>query len=259
MASPRLKPSQRLMRSQRFLSRSLPWLTVGLTVAVAVRVPVPLPVESPQVPSRPAASWSVASRPVAAWPVVSPAGAGAPAPVAGGFRWPIEGAPRPVRRFDPPPRPWLPGHRGVDLAAEPGAVVRAAGAGLVLFAGWIAGRPVISVSHAAGLRTTYEPVLPEVRAGDQVTAGAPIGELLAGHPGCRTEPAGGSACLHWGLRRGEEYLDPLALLGLGRVRLLPVSAPAPAGRAVLSRGGRTPRRGCRPARRAAASPGRPRR
>jgi hypothetical protein len=28
-----------------------------------------------------------------------------------------------------------------------------------------------------------------------------------------------------GLRRGEEYLDPLALLGLGPVRLLPLDAP----------------------------------
>ena len=52
-----------------------------------------------------------------------------------------------------------------------------------------------------------------------MAAGAPIGLLLAGHPGC---PAGVSACLHWGLRRGAIYLDPLALLGLGRVRLLPL-------------------------------------
>jgi hypothetical protein len=34
------------------------------------------------------------------------------------------------------------------------------------------------------------------------------------------------ACLHWGLRRAAadgyvDYLDPLLLLGLGRVRLLP--------------------------------------
>ncbi|HEX5598755.1 MAG TPA: M23 family metallopeptidase [Micromonosporaceae bacterium] len=138
-----------------------------------------------------------------------------PAPAAG-FRWPLDDLPRVVRRFDPPPQPWLPGHRGVDLAAVPGAVVRSAGAGVVHFAGRIADRGVVSVSHLGGLRTTYEPVEPVVAAGDPVGAGDPIGLLVAGHPGCSAP-----ACLHWGLRRGEEYLDPLSLLGLGRVRLLP--------------------------------------
>jgi murein DD-endopeptidase MepM/ murein hydrolase activator NlpD len=143
------------------------------------------------------------------------AGVAAPGPGAA-FRWPLDGPPRPARRFEPPPQPWLPGHRGVDLVAAPAAVVRAAGPGVVLFAGPVAGRPVVSVGHAAGLRTTYEPVRPGVRAGDRVAAGAALGQLLPGHGGC-PEPA----CLHWGLRRGEEYLDPLALLGLGPVRLLP--------------------------------------
>ncbi|MFE9690471.1 murein hydrolase activator EnvC family protein [Micromonospora sp. NPDC005806] len=133
------------------------------------------------------------------------------------FRWPLAGTPRPVRRFDPPPQPWLPGHRGVDLAATPGAEARAAGPGAVLFAGVVAGRPVVTVGHVGGLRTTYEPVRPGLPAGAPVAAGTPIGVLLAGHPGCPAE-----ACLHWGLRRGEEYLDPLALLGLGPVRLLPL-------------------------------------
>jgi len=132
------------------------------------------------------------------------------------YRWPLDGVPDVVRRFDPPPQPWLPGHRGVDLRVSPGAVVRAAGAGVVHFAGAVAGRGVVSVQHANGLRTTYEPVDPQVRAGQQVEAGTPLGALAGGHPGC---PA--AACLHWGLRRGDVYLDPLILLGRARVRLLP--------------------------------------
>lgn len=153
----------------------------------------------------------------------SPAGDLPLAPVrAGSFRWPLDGAPRVVRRFDPPPSPWLPGHRGVDLAAEAGDPVRASGPGTVHFAGWVGGRRVVSVTHADGLRITYEPVEPTVRTGQAVAAGAQLGTLAAGHPGCRAP-----ACLHWGLRRGEEYLDPLALLGLGRVRLLPLDDPSP--------------------------------
>ncbi|MGC4805356.1 murein hydrolase activator EnvC family protein [Micromonospora sp. DT233] len=169
-------------------------------------------------PPGPAAGWRrpVTSPAPSGWPAASPAPSGWPAASPGRFRWPLDGAPRPARRFEPPPQPWLPGHRGVDLVAPPGAVVRAAGAGVVLFAGPVAGRPVVTVGHGAGLRTTYEPVAPGVRAGDRVAAGAAVGRLATGHAGCPE-----AACLHWGLRRADEYLDPLALLGLGPVRLLP--------------------------------------
>ena len=43
-----------------------------------------------------------------------------------------------------------------------------------------------------------------------------LGTLVPGHAGC---PA--TACLHWGLLRGETYLDPLLLLRPPRLRLLP--------------------------------------
>ena len=121
-----------------------------------------------------------------------------------------------TRPFDAPASPYGPGHRGVDLAAEPGAAVLAAGDGVVVFAGMVAGRPVVSVDHAGGLRTTYEPVDPAVGAGQAVARGSPVGTLRTGHDGC---PA--AACLHWGLRRGETYLDPMLLLRPPRVRLLP--------------------------------------
>ena len=169
-------------------------------------------VTAPAGPSMVLAGGGLATRALAV-PARDPVGP------AGGFRWPLDGTPPVLRRFDPPPQPWLPGHRGVDLGATPGAPVRSAGAGTVVFAGRVAGRGVVSVGHANGLRTTYEPVeaLSTLSAGDPVVAGEQIGALTAGHPGC---PA--TACLHWGLRRGDEYLDPLLLLGLGRVRLLPL-------------------------------------
>ena len=144
-----------------------------------------------------------------------------PPPASERFEWPVA-PPRVVLLFDPPPLPWLPGHRGVDLAAGPSAVIRAAGAGTVVYAGVVAGRGVVSVAHRNGLRTTYQPVVAAVAAGDTVRSGTRLGTVQPGHPGC---PA--AACLHWGLRRGDVYLDPLVLLGLGRVRLLPLTATPP--------------------------------
>lgn len=140
-----------------------------------------------------------------------------PAGAASRYGWPLAGS-RPVTRgFDPPAKPWLAGHRGVDLAASPGATVLAAGDGTVAFAGEVAGKPVVSIEHPDGIRTTYEPVLSSVTAGDPVTRGQPIGMLEGAHPECAAE-----ACLHWGARRGDRYLDPLSLLRPRRVRLLPL-------------------------------------
>lgn len=132
------------------------------------------------------------------------------------WAWPLAGSPTVTRPFQPPPKPYSAGHRGADLAGAPGQPVLAAGAGTVAFAGMVAGRPVVSVDHADGLRTTYEPVQPGVGAGQLVSRGSPLGVLVAGHGGCPAE-----ACLHWGLRRGDTYLDPLSLLRPPRVRLLP--------------------------------------
>lgn len=195
-------------------------LVAVLLVAPALAVAHPVAgvgaVSVARAASSPDAAVPGTTAPARQWAARSPSAA---APAAR-FRWPLAGTPRVVRRFDPPPQPWLPGHRGVDLAATPGVEVRSAGAGVVLFAGTVAGRPVVTVGHTDGLRTTYEPVRPGPAAGARVAAGTPIGLLIAGHPGCAA-----AACLHWGLRRGEEYLDPLALLGLGPVRLLPLDLP----------------------------------
>lgn len=122
-----------------------------------------------------------------------------------------------VRSFDPPAQPWLPGHRGVDLLGTVGAEVGAAMAGRVVFAGTLAGRGVVVVSHGT-LRTTYLPVRALVRVGQQVGTGEVIGRLEAGH-GCP-----GGSCLHWGLKRGDTYLDPLSLLDTGPIKLLPATA-----------------------------------
>lgn len=133
------------------------------------------------------------------------------------YQLPVPSPPRLLTAFRPPAQRWGAGHRGVDLAGEPGLPIRAAGAGTVAFAGMLAGREVISIRHTTSLRTTYEPVRPVVHAGQRVSAGEVIGTLEAGHPTCSPDD-----CLHWGARLGaDHYLDPMALLTGWRVRLKP--------------------------------------
>jgi murein DD-endopeptidase MepM/ murein hydrolase activator NlpD len=132
-----------------------------------------------------------------------------------------------LARFVAPAGPFAAGHRGVDLAASVGQHVLAAGPGTVAFSGTVAGKPVVSIDHAGGLRTTYEPVLGEVRARDRVAAGETVGRVAGTFGHCL--PA---TCLHWGLRTGPgltSYLDPLSLIGVLPVRLLPVWDVAVAG------------------------------
>ncbi|QXJ26878.1 M23 family metallopeptidase [Actinomadura graeca] len=145
-----------------------------------------------------------------------------PQPAPDTWRWPLgPPAPKVLRVFSPPPTPWTAGHRGVDLAARPGQIVRAAASGEVSYAGRLAGRGVIAITHGT-LRTTYLPVRAGVRVGRQVRIGARIGELEDGPFHCPT------ACLHWGLLQGRIYLDPLSLVRR-HVRLLPFwTPPSPA-------------------------------
>ncbi len=145
------------------------------------------------------------------------------------LQWPLRPAvPAVTRGFDAPTPDWQRGHRGVDLAGAPGQPVYAAGAGTVMFAGLVAGRPVVSIQHDGGLRTSYEPVQAAVRVGRRVDAGSPLGRLTAGHSGC---PA--PACLHWGAYWGPasraRYVDPLGLLAATPVRLKPTGNFRPGG------------------------------
>ena len=132
--------------------------------------------------------------------------------------WPLQPRPAVASYFDPPEVRWGSGHRGVDLRGRPGQEVRAALGGRISFTGRIAGVAVVVVDHG-GTRTTYQPVTATVARGEEVVAGQPIGRL--GWVGTHCSP---SACLHWGWKRGETYLDPLLLVGAvpRPVRLLPL-------------------------------------
>jgi murein DD-endopeptidase MepM/ murein hydrolase activator NlpD len=155
-------------------------------------------------------------------------GAAGPLPAASGpaaspdWSWPLNPQPAVLRAFDPPAKPWLSGHRGVDLgAASFGAPVTSPASGTVSFVGVVVDRPVITIDHGNGLKSSFEPVESGLVLGAQVAEGETLGKILPGH-------CGALPCAHWGLRRGENYVNPLAfVMDLRPSILLPPLNPAP--------------------------------
>lgn len=97
------------------------------------------------------------------------------------------------------------GHWGVDFAVTAGTPVRAAGPGVVSFTGTVAGNLTLTVDHGGGLRTSYSYLSgATARRGDLVTGSTVIGRSGPGH---------GPAALHFSVRVGTTYIDPLRVIG----------------------------------------------
>jgi murein DD-endopeptidase MepM/ murein hydrolase activator NlpD len=148
-----------------------------------------------------------------------PSPAPLPAPAYGSYGWPLRGAV--IRPFEEPAGPYGPGHRGLDIAASQGTPVRAAQAGVVAFAGKVAGDRHVSVDHPDGVRTTYSFLgSVAVQVGRRVAKGELIGTAGVGHPG--TE----ASHLHFGARYAGRYIDPMLLLErgslVGLIHLAPI-------------------------------------
>jgi hypothetical protein len=99
--------------------------------------------------------------------------------------------------------------------------VRAANDGHVAFAGPVAGSLHVVVAHDNGVRTSYSFLARiDVRVGQHVTRGQVVGVAGGGGEGH------GPGVLHFGVRIGERYVDPMMLFGptdlTELVRLVPV-------------------------------------
>lgn len=188
---------------------------VAPLATIALLTPAAAPVAHPV--------WGLVHAPTAPGAPVDPGDARHGSRV-GDYTAPVPGTV--VGPFDPPAQKWARGHRGVDLAAAAGEAVGAPNAGIVSFSGRVGGRPVVVVTHRDGLRSTLEPVAGSVARGSTVARGQVVG-TLASVPSTASSPGhcAPDDCLHWGVRRGETYLDPLALLGSAPpIVLLPLSA-----------------------------------
>jgi hypothetical protein len=158
---------------------------------------------------------------VLASPVLAPV-----RPAATGWLMPLRPDPTVVRGFEAPPQPWAPGHRGVDLTAGAGQEVLAPAPGRVAFSGTVVGRGVLTLEHAGGVLTSYDPVQALLPVGTSAARGQPVARLTAEPGHC-----GPSVCLHWGARRPEgaalAYFDPLTLLHPPQPPPPPVLLPLP--------------------------------
>jgi murein DD-endopeptidase MepM/ murein hydrolase activator NlpD len=133
-----------------------------------------------------------------------------------------------VEHFRPPPTPYGPGNRGIDYMTRPGAPVVAPAAGVVRFAGPVAGRLVVTVLHPDGLRSSD-------------TGLAAVAVVIGQHVARGQVVGWAGPTLHFGVRRPDgTYLDPEALFAARpAARLVPGpddgAAPLPAAPATRAR------------------------
>jgi murein DD-endopeptidase MepM/ murein hydrolase activator NlpD len=144
----------------------------------------------------------------------------APAGATGSWTWPVSGAV--IRGFDPPGSPYGSGHRGIDVAAPVGSLVRAPASGVVSFAGNVGGRFFVTIDHGVGLLSTCSFLsMLLVHKGDLVGQGQGIALSGTGHVGDTTPN------MHFGVRLNGEYVDPLAYLRpasvVDLIRLAPIA------------------------------------
>lgn len=138
--------------------------------------------------------------------LVFPARGNTPEP----WRWPTKEPQIVVEDFAPPAFRWLAGHRGVDVACSPECTIYAPASGRVNIAGRVVDRGVVVIQHDLR-RSTFEPVIPLVKAGDYVTQGTPIATLAPE----------GQGVVKWGVKVDSgSYLNPLEQL-IGRIILKP--------------------------------------
>lgn len=119
----------------------------------------------------------------------------------GEYAWPVKN--REVRGEG-----YWSGHMGVDLAVEVGEWVRAADDGVVVFSGWsnLGYGYLVMLDHGYGDFSLFSGLQKALAVCGQ---GVAEGEVIA-EGGITGHPAG--ALLHFEVRRGAEFLDPLAVL-----------------------------------------------
>lgn len=130
--------------------------------------------------------------------------------------WPVTD-PEITERFDPPPKPWNAGHRGIDLLASQGDMLVAPDDGTIAFAGNVAGKSVVTIRHDE-LTSTFEPAETTYAVGHRVKRGEHFAVVSGRSDHCR------EYCIHWGLKTADgAYIDPVARTQSWKIVIKPVT------------------------------------
>ena len=119
-----------------------------------------------------------------------------------------------VDPFRPPGHIGASGNRGLEYGDTENEIVAAAADGHVLFAGPVAGRRAITISHADGIRTTYTGLF-EIWVSE--------GQTVSRHSAIAVAAPG----FHFGARIENHYLDPQILIDASQVQPQPRLLPPP--------------------------------
>jgi murein DD-endopeptidase MepM/ murein hydrolase activator NlpD len=118
------------------------------------------------------------------------------------WEWPID--PPVVKRYaEIPEQNWKTGHRGIDLLSAADGAVHSPADGYISAINSFGTKHIVSVTHGE-LRSTFESVTTTLKINDPVQRGQIIGYLHETSDHCLPD-----LCLHWGVKRGETYLDPI--------------------------------------------------
>ena len=129
--------------------------------------------------------------------------------------WPVR-HPEVLQDFDAPDKPWLAGHRGVDLASHEGDELIAPAAGYISFAGKVAGKDVVVITHPQGFRSTFEPAQAVARQGQALKRGEVFALRSSGESNhCE------DTCIHWGVKISKQrYLNPQRMIEASPIIIL---------------------------------------
>jgi murein DD-endopeptidase MepM/ murein hydrolase activator NlpD len=123
----------------------------------------------------------------------------------GAFSWPVSGGGNYISQY------FHYGHYGIDIAADYGSSVRAAGGGTVIFAGWKGngGGYQVWIAHGSGLYSTYNHMSAiSVGSGQSVSEGQQVGRI--GQSGRATGPHLHFEVWRGGVWNGGSRVNPLA-------------------------------------------------
>lgn len=179
----------------------------------------------------------------AAWVFGHPTAAHATAQTRSDWLSPLESTPAIAHDYRAPLTRFGAGHRGVDYRVKGKTSLVAPADGVIAWANTVALQPTVSIQHANGYRTAYQPACTDLAVGTSVSKGQVFAMVCDNIPAAATaadlariaggtigkvgkvvEYAGKAAirvashcspvlCLHFSLRHNGAYLSPLSMIG----------------------------------------------